>query len=433
MIRALAHDATAASPQPLPEPTVLARLLPYLTQSIMVVRRDWSVVADLAPPQGLLGHGSAVRTHPFSSMHPDDVERVAGFAQEAMNTSPGWSGSLEFRAQRADGSYGCFRIEVHNRLDDPVLLGMVVVTTEVPDPDPDAEGVPPVPSDEDGEPRMDVVGDHLPLALILLDAEGQVTNANRAACELLGTDVETLRAGRPPAGFGAADQQAASTLVQRLLAAPGKETLTAMFGTDPPRLLKGTFVSRVGETSGGAVELVIITIEDVTHRLAREQHLEHRANHDSLTGLPNRGWLLDHVDERLARGVPLVVAFVDLDGFKVVNDEFGHATGDDLLAEIAGALRGALVAGESVARVGGDEFVVVAERVDRPAGKGPAHAWDLDDLRVRIRHAVHESPGARRHDVGVSIGLTESRPGDKAWDMMGRADAAMYEDKRRNS
>jgi diguanylate cyclase (GGDEF)-like protein len=171
------------------------------------------------------------------------------------------------------------------------------------------------------------------------------------------------------------------------------------------------------------VQYVIITVEDVTHRHARERHLEHRANHDSLTGLPNRAWLLDHLDERLAAGARLDVAFVDLDGFKAVNDRLGHAAGDDLLAEIGEALRVAMVDGETVARVGGDEFVVVGDHHD---------PVERDDLRARIRKAVEGTTGAALHDVGVSVGITASEPGDQPWDLLGRADAAMYGDKRRN-
>jgi diguanylate cyclase (GGDEF)-like protein len=405
----------------LPTAAMVARLAPYLNQSIMVLRRDWTVVADLAPPGGLLGRGLATGHHPFAAMHPDDAERVAAFAQEAMHSEPGWRGATDLRAQRADGTWGTYRIRVHNRFDDPVLEGMVVVSDELAEPGTGAPASTTV--DAMATLSLEVVGDHLPVGLLLLDHLGDVAFANAAACELLGTHPDALRAGQPPEGLAPEVQDEVLAILHRLRAAPGRETLTAALGGDPPRLLSGTFVSRAGAGTGGAVQYVIITVEDVTHRHARERHLEHRANHDSLTGLPNRAWLLDHLDERLAAGARLDVAFVDLDGFKAVNDRLGHAAGDDLLAEIGEALRVAMVDGETVARVGGDEFVVVGDHHD---------PVERDDLRARIRKAVEGTTGAALHDVGVSVGITASEPGDQPWDLLGRADAAMYGDKRRN-
>lgn len=407
------------SPSDLPDPEVLARLVHYLNESIMVVRRDWSVAADLGPPGGMLGHGQATGLHPFSIMHPDDVERVVDDANRAMRTEPGWKGSLEFRGQRADGSYAMFHVDFHNRFDDPVLRGMVVVSREVPDPDDD--GTPPLPGQLSTDLRIGVVGDHLPIGLVMMDDRGHVLFANRSACELLETDLEAMRAGQMPTGLQPIDRVELIAVVQRLQAAPGKETLTAEIVGSSRRLLSSTLVSRAGEGSDGAVQFVIITIEDVTHRLAREQHLEHRANHDSLTGLPNRAWLLDRLNEWLAEGRTFTVAFLDLDGFKTVNDRLGHAAGDDLLAEVGLSLRTALGPDEAVARVGGDEFVAVVS--------GPA---DHDQVRHRLRRAVLTTVGAQAHAVGASIGITDSRQGDQPWDILGRADAAMYEDKRRS-
>ena len=402
-------EPTEAALSDIPAPEILARLVPYLDMSVMVVRRDWSVSADLGPPGGVLGRGNATGSHPFSSMHPDDVERVAGYAQRAMESAPGWRCSFEVRAQRGNGSYGLFDIELHNRLDDPVIQGVVVVSRSLPDPQP--ADAPSMPAEVAATVQLGA-GDHLPIGLLLLDSEGDVVFVNQMAADLMATDRDTLLDGFVPSGFGPEDEAQIREIIRRLRVAPGRESFTAALELDPPRLLSATFVSRAGEGTGDHVQFVVVTLEDVTHRLAHERHLEHRANHDSLTGLPNRLLLYDRLEQgtfQCSRG--------------------GHALGDDLLAEVAVAIQSSLHSDESAARVGGDEFVVVA-----PAGAAspPASLDEEATLRDRIRAAVLTNPGAIREQVGVSVGITRSRPGDEPWDLLGRADAAMYAEKPKN-
>lgn len=393
------------------EPSVVRALLPYLAESVMVVQRDWTVSVDLTPPEGLLGYGPATGTHPFSFMHPDDVERVALYAQQAMESEPGWQGSLDVRLQRRGGDYGQFHVLFHNRLDDPLLAGIVVASRPI-----ETEGTsgPLVASF-----GVELVGDHLPVGLVLLPESGEALYANSIACELLDVSVQDLKQGILPTTIASVDRAEILAIIARLRARPGRESFDCTVTATEPRLLSATFVSRADVGSHGDVRVVIITLEDVTHRLAREQHLEHRANHDSLTGLPNRAWLLDHLHARLDAQETVLLAFVDLDGFKPVNDRLGHAAGDRVLAACAAGLASALLPGERVARVGGDEFVVVA-----------AADADADQLRHRLRASIEELGVARHELVGASVGIACSSPGDQPWDLLGRADAAMYHDKR---
>ena len=335
------------------DPDLVKALMPYLTESVMVVRRDWTVPFDLGPPEGMLGHGPATGVHPFSIMHPDDVERVASFAQQAMESEPGWHGHLEARLQHRDGDYRLFEVDFHNRLDDPLLQGIVVRSRQAEHIGVRAGALP----DSLG---IEVLSEHLPVGLVLLDPTGRVTFANKLACDLLDVQIESLEAGEIPPSLDEVDRQQVVEIVRRLCAHPGRETFTCEVGGPDGRVVSMALVSRAGPATAGGVQYVIVTIEEITNRRAREQHLEHRANHDSLTGLPNRAWLLDHLHDRLAQDEPLLVAFVDLDGFKGVNDRMGHAAGDDVLAAVAGGLAAALEPHERVARVGGDEFVVVA-------------------------------------------------------------------------
>ncbi len=156
-----------------------------------------------------------------------------------------------------------------------------------------------------------------------------------------------------------------------------------------------------------------------------EQQLRHLAFHDPLTGLANRALFRDRTEQALARqdrhGGLLAVLYVDLDGFKHVNDAFGHAAGDALLTTIAERLRGCVRAEDTLARLGGDEFAVLVE--------GVATNSDVDMLAARIVSAVAQPVAAGEQDatVGASVGVALREPaGASAGTLLRRADLAMY-------
>jgi diguanylate cyclase (GGDEF)-like protein len=168
---------------------------------------------------------------------------------------------------------------------------------------------------------------------------------------------------------------------------------------------------------------------DVSERVATEQALAHRATHDELTTLPNRQLFRDRLAQALREskrfGLNLVVLFVDLDNFKLVNDSLGHAAGDELLRTVARRLQGCLRQTDTVARFGGDEFVVLL-----------LGEVETDVLRVvdRITEALRrpvELAGAM-HYVTASIGYARCpQHGDEAGVLLQRADIAMYQAKAR--
>ena len=174
----------------------------------------------------------------------------------------------------------------------------------------------------------------------------------------------------------------------------------------------------------------VCVVRDVTERKALEAQLEHQAFHDPLTGLPNRALLMDRLDHGLARarrdGSAIAVLFLDLDRFKAINDSLGHETGDRLLVEAARRLEGCVRPGDTAARFGGDEFVVLLGRV---ANEGEA-------IRVaeRVLEALGPSFGLVGHELYVtaSVGIALSRtPWDRPRDLLRDADAAMYRAKER--
>src|SRR3954452_11186942 len=166
------------------------------------------------------------------------------------------------------------------------------------------------------------------------------------------------------------------------------------------------------------------TIEDITERLAFEARLAHQANHDPLTGLPNRTLLAEYVAERFRPGrSDLACLFLDLDNFKVVNDSLGHAAGDDLLVELATRLRGAVRPGDLVARFGGDEFVVVCQGIGEQDAVALAERIVVELGRPVRLGGVDVRPHA---SVGVPVQPAEHAAADE---LIRDCDIAMYQAK----
>src|SRR6185369_11943317 len=174
-----------------------------------------------------------------------------------------------------------------------------------------------------------------------------------------------------------------------------------------------------------AVQGVVVNYRDVTGRRMLEDELRHQAFHDSLTGLPNRALFLDRLSHGLSRRRrfrgPLAVLFVDLDDFKTVNDSLGHAAGDDLLKSVAERLARSLRSGDTIARMGGDEFAVLVEE---------ANGRDAPDKVAQRLLAALQPPFSINGSelfVRASVGLTVSTTrNDSAEDLLRNADTAMY-------
>ena len=174
-------------------------------------------------------------------------------------------------------------------------------------------------------------------------------------------------------------------------------------------------------------------IFDITDRKRAEQELSHRANHDALTGLPNRDQFRAALDEAIARarthGRAVGALYVDLDDFKVVNDGFGHEVGDEMLVAVADRLRGATRESDLVGRDGGDEFLVLLP--DLPSSiEGATRAAEDAARRVRAVLVEPVCAGSAELFVRASVGVSLF-PFDAAdtQTLLKHADAAMYDAK----
>ncbi|MCX6072730.1 MAG: diguanylate cyclase [Campylobacterales bacterium] len=183
-------------------------------------------------------------------------------------------------------------------------------------------------------------------------------------------------------------------------------------------------VSMVRDADGEPVRYVSI-FSDITTLWRKDEHIKHLAFHDALTDLPNRILLMDRINQRLINSnreqYTLVLMFIDLDGFKLVNDHFGHNVGDDLLKEVAKRLLALVRESDTVARVGGDEFIVVLNN--------PKEKDEIAYIANRVVSSINEPMeilGEVLH-VGASVGIAIF-PDDASTsvDLIKNADTAMY-------
>jgi diguanylate cyclase (GGDEF)-like protein/PAS domain S-box-containing protein len=168
-----------------------------------------------------------------------------------------------------------------------------------------------------------------------------------------------------------------------------------------------------------------VIIEDITELKKSQKELKHLAYHDVLTGLPNRALFSDRIEHAVSqsrrRQSVLAVAYLDLDGFKPVNDGYGHAVGDLLLIEVSKRLRGALRSGDSVARIGGDEFALLLSDIGSSS--------EMHDLLERLIALISKPYCLLEHEIKISasVGVTVY-PEDAAEPdtLLRHADEALY-------
>ena len=178
----------------------------------------------------------------------------------------------------------------------------------------------------------------------------------------------------------------------------------------------------------GAVRRHAILLSDITKRKLDEEHIRYQANFDMLTGLPNRALFLDRLDQALSNmgrvKRKLGLLFIDLDGFKLVNDTLGHAMGDVLLREASRRLQECVRGGDTVARLGGDEFMVIMPNLRR--------SRNAPDLAQRVLDSLAKPFDLEGYEAFVSgsIGITIfPDDAETASELLKNADGAMYQAK----
>jgi diguanylate cyclase (GGDEF)-like protein/PAS domain S-box-containing protein len=285
------------------------------------------------------------------------------------------------------------------------------------------------------EQRFRSLFETAPDGRVLLDADGRIVLANSETERLFGYRREELIGVAldelVPSGAGATWQwvqvAADGGTVPALLAEALDLRARRKDGSEFPIEIS------LGELPSADGRLVAAVLRDVTERKLAAEALSHQATHDPLTGLPNRTLFLDRLEHALARARrsegKLAVVFLDLDRFKAINDTRGHAAGDSLLAAIAPRLGAALRPGDTIARIGGDEFVVLCEDLGSIEDAGAIARRVVEACAIPV--AVDGYQGV----VTVSAGVVVIEDPDAASpsEILRDADAAMYRAKSRGS
>jgi diguanylate cyclase (GGDEF)-like protein/PAS domain S-box-containing protein len=433
-------------------------LLMNISDTVSITDADGRLLFTSGAPTNLLGYDSGfwAGREPIELVHPDDLERaLAGWNRSIEN--PGVEVSEEVRMRSANGTWQDISVTGVNLLHDPEVGGIVVTSRNVTD----LRRAQRLAASQAAVLELIARSEPLPVvaeACLHLLADNGVTG--RSSIYLIDGDRLELSAGAAPASLVEWMREAPRTRNRSLcdeaivtggpvvacdvhqveltdglryiaenegIRAAWSQPILAI-GSGRPVGSLSTLYDDVHEPSAHerqAADVSCSLMAIALERAETEAQLAHQALHDGLTGLPNRTLLLDRLDHALARrernGSDIALLFCDIDRFKVVNDSLGHNVGDQLLVAFAQRFRSVVAPGDTVARFGGDEFVVLIEDVTTPSHPAQV-ARELADALAR----PFLLPAGKEVYLTASIGLaaaTDHRTGD-AW--LRDADAAMY-------
>ena len=433
-------------------------LLTNISDTVSLTDAEGRLLYTSGAPNNLLGYDTDfwAGREPMTLIHPDDLDRALAGWRRSLE-EPGVEVTDEVRMRSANGAWQDISVTGVNLLDDPEVRGIVITSRNVTDLR-RAQRLAASQADvleliARSEPLPTVAEACLGLladngvsgrsSIYLIDGDHLEISAGAAPQSL----VEWMREAPPSPERSLCDAAIASegpviavdvhevdlTDGLRYIAAnegiraAWSQPITAI-GTGRPVGSLSTLYDEPHDPSDHerrvadvSCSLMAIALE----RAATEQRLAHQALHDGLTGLPNRTLLLDRLDHALARrernDADIALLFCDIDRFKVINDSLGHNVGDQLLLAFAQRFRSVVAPGDTVARFGGDEFVVLLEDITSPTHAAQV-AQELADSLAR----PFLLPAGKEVYLTVSIGLaaaTDHQSGD-AW--LRDADAAMY-------
>jgi diguanylate cyclase (GGDEF)-like protein/PAS domain S-box-containing protein len=406
-----AKAAEAAHAEARDEVSFLTDGLPV---ALLEVDADGRITRSNTAARELLGRDLADQTLAVVT-HPEDLLRLRRAFVQPPEEGPDCQ--LEFRVCRADGGVRWVRAQARLHLDRRGNVVKVVSTwTDITEEVEARES-----SDRLGE-LLEAVED----LVAITEPDGRLTYVNGAARAQLGEDAELgsmhLTDLFAPDSAREITDVALSTV--RNFGSWTGEVRMVPPGLDM-RVMSLSLVAHADARSGQPS--LSAMARDITELKSAEEAMRRQATTDALTGLPNRAILFDRLGHALARnarnGSGLALLFVDLDHFKAVNDQMGHDAGDELLVHVAERLGQSVRDCDTVARIGGDEFVVLAEPVVRVEDALVV----ADRIVEAIRRPVELAAGTAF--IGASVGVAMSDRSTASRELLKRADLAVYEAK----
>ncbi|UCV19471.1 EAL domain-containing protein [Ferribacterium limneticum] len=266
---------------------------------------------------------------------------------------------------------------------------------------------------------------HTPAGIIFTDEAHRILSINPATTLMTGYEAFELL-GQTVYGLITLDEEHTQDAFERDLVLraswQGELEVTRKNGDSFPA---GTRVNRVDDPQSGLPAHYVWILADITERKQSEERMRHIAQHDALTGLPNRMALLMRLAQLLPEarrhGWKIAMMFLDLDRFKIINDTLGHQVGDELLREVACRLSAVVRETDFVARLGGDEFVIILPGISSAADAAVVAGKAIGALSSAIEangHELHTSPS-----IGISLFPDDGPDGDT---ILKNADTAMY-------
>jgi diguanylate cyclase (GGDEF)-like protein/PAS domain S-box-containing protein len=400
----------------------LARVLELLPDAVVVIDEGLGVRWANRAAEELFGRSLADWEGRSGAelVHPADMMLVVSATETVQGKAVGTP--IEVRVATPEG-WRLVEVLGRNALGDPEVGGIVLVLRDLTDRRRWEIA-------HDDAARFRALVSHSPAMSLLIRGDGRVVAASAAVTRVLGHDPELIEGATfadlvypedrdlVRAAFELADREGVASQLRpattrvRLMGQDGMVALVAELA----------IVSMAGDL---VMDGYVVGAQDVTALVETHQALSTLARLDPLTGLPNRAALIEHVTQQLetiGAGEPLTVLFLDLDGFKQVNDAFGHDVGDQMLAAVASRFRESLRPDDYLARFGGDEFVVAA-RIDAAGAASLVHR-----LQQVLAEGIDTPLGPTR--LGVSVGVAPARAHDTAGTLVGAADADMYTAKR---
>lgn len=268
-----------------------------------------------------------------------------------------------------------------------------------------------------------------PVAVMITNADARIEYCNPKALDMLGYKNDEVL-GRNPSMFASKKMPSLvnSTMWETLLNGTDWKGLFYNKKKSGEEIIEESHISPIIDENHDITHFVAIKL-DATERMTKEQDIWHKANYDMLTGLPNRGLFLDRVENALKNSkrtdANIAVLFIDLDGFKAVNDTYGHHMGDKLLQWVSTELSRAIRDNDTVARFGGDEFGILLSDFD---GK-----QEVQLVAEKVLAAISQPFIVENIEISISasIGIAlYPDHGDDVAMLISRADTAMYQTKK---